>query len=94
MPDILPSFWQVPRESEGLGLAPTLLGLPLMRVLGLVISWGPRRLDWGPVQSSKPICHTMMMAGSSLVGGFQKQVCPPVLPSPPTSIFFPQRSSF
>lgn len=30
----------------------------------------------------------MMMAASSLVGGFQKQVCPPVLPNPPTSIFF------
>lgn len=36
-----------------------------MRVLGLEISWGPCSLDWGLVQRSKPICHTVMMAGSS-----------------------------
>lgn len=36
-----------------------------MRVVGLVISWGPCSLDWGLVRRSKPIYHMVMMAGSS-----------------------------
>lgn len=35
------------------------------RVPGLMISLGPHSLHWGPVLSSKPVCHTVMMAGSA-----------------------------
>lgn len=91
---ILRSLWQVPRESEDLGLASTLLGLSLVEVLGLMISWGPRSLDWGPVQSSKPICHLVMMAGSSFGRRLLEAGVSPGVARSSNQHFSPQRSSF
>lgn len=91
---VLRSFGQVPRESEDLGLASTVLGLALMGVLGLMTSGGPRSSDWGPVQSSKPMCHMVMMAGSGFGRRLLEAGVSPGVAQFSNQHFSAQRSSF